>query len=177
SSDLLVFVCLLSLLIGAGPISPLHSLSALLEPLFGSRSGAANADYKQAHFVINVLRAPRTAIGVLVGMALACAGALLQALTRNPLAEPGLLGVSAGSALAVAIAIALGASAVTVRLPVAQIGALAGCAGVLAASRLRGAAEDPIRLILAGVILSGVLGAMTSMILLFDERTADEIRF
>jgi len=169
---LILSCCLINLSVGAGPVSPLRSLNVLWHAFISEPL----AD-EQAIFVIKQLRLPRMIIGALVGAALACAGALLQSLTRNPLAEPGLLGVSAGSALAVTIAVAMGASAASVRVPVAQFGALAGCIGVLAVSRLRGAAEDPIRLVLAGVILSGVLGALTSMIMLFDERTADEIRF
>src|SRR5699024_4859044 len=128
-------ISLISLCVGAGPVGPWRSVNAL----WTSLSGQATDD--QAVFVINELRFPRMVIGILVGTALACAGALLQTLTRNPLAEPGLLGVSAGSALAVAVAIALGASAAAVRVPVAQVGALIGCGAVLAVSRLRGAAE------------------------------------
>ncbi|MED5499507.1 MAG: iron ABC transporter permease, partial [Pseudomonadota bacterium] len=105
------------------------------------------------------------------------AGSLIQAVARNPLAEPGLLGVSAGSALAVAIALVLGASAATLRISVAQLGALAGCLFVLAMARVNGVGNDPVRLVLAGAILSGLLGALTSLLLLVDQRSADEIRF
>jgi len=116
-------------------------------------------------------------LGLAVGSALGVAGALLQAVTRNPLAEPGLLGVSAGSAFAVAIALALGASAATLRISVAQLGALVGCLCVLAAARVRGVGDDPIRLVLAGAALSSLLIALTSLLLLADQHTADEIRF
>ncbi|MBS62599.1 MAG: ABC transporter permease [Salinisphaera sp.] len=166
-----LIVCTASLLFGAGAIGPAQSLDTLLRALTGRMTD------DNAWFAIESLRAPRTAIGVLVGAALAVAGALLQAVTRNPLAEPGLLGVSGGATFAVAIAIALGADAATLRVPVAQFGALAGCLAVLAASRVRGAGEDPVRLVLAGAVLSGLLYALTSLVLLFDERTADEIRF
>ena len=166
-----LLVCVASLLFGAGAIGPLDSLDTLIRALSGHISD------DNAWFTIESLRAPRTAIGVLVGAALAVAGALLQAVTRNPLAEPGLLGVSGGATFAVAIAIALGADAASLRVPVAQFGALAGCVAVLAASRIRGAGDDPVRLVLAGAVLSGLLYALTSLILLFDERTADEIRF
>ncbi|WP_353221778.1 iron ABC transporter permease [Salinisphaera sp. C84B14] len=166
-----LIVCAASLLFGAGAVGPVASLDTLIRTL----SGRVADD--NAWFAIESLRAPRTAIGVLVGAALAVAGALLQAVTRNPLAEPGLLGVSGGATFAVAIAIALGADAATLRVPVAQLGALAGCLAVLAASRVRGAGDDPVRLVLAGAVLSGLLYALTSLVLLFDERTADEIRF
>lgn len=113
---LLGLVCFLSLLIGAGDVGPGDALAVLV--------GQGNAE---AQFVVGELRLPRTLVGVVVGAILAIAGALLQSVTRNPLAEPGLLGVSAGSAFAVALALALGASAATLKVFVAQIGALAGC--------------------------------------------------
>ena len=101
-----------SLLWGAGPIGPADALKALI----GQGS-------EEARFVIMELRLPRTAIAVVTGLALAVAGALLQALTRNPLAEPGLLGVSGGSAFAVTLAVMLGASSATLTTVVAQVGA------------------------------------------------------
>ena len=99
-----LIVCAASLLFGAGAVGPVASLDTLMRALTGRVAD------DNAWFAIESLRAPRTAIGVLVGAALAVAGALLQAVTRNPLAEPGLLGVSGGATLAVAIAIALGAT-------------------------------------------------------------------
>lgn len=170
----LALVCIASLMFGAGSTGPITSLATLLHAPAGDGGWASSGE---ARFVIESLRGPRTIVGVLVGAALGVAGALLQAVTRNPLAEPGLLGVSAGSVLAVALALAFGASAATLRVPVAQLGALAGCMAVLAAARLRGVGNDPVRLVLAGAVLSGVLDALTYMILLVDERTADEIRF
>ncbi len=101
----------------------------------------------------------------------------MQAVARNPLAEPGLLGVSAGAAFAVALALVLGASAATLRISVAQLGALVGCACVLSVARFRGVGNDPIRLVLAGAAFSGLLASLTSLILLYDQRAADEIRF
>lgn len=162
----LVAVSVVSLLIGAGSVSPSRVVAMLL--------GADDAD---ARFVVWELRAPRTLIGLAVGMALGVSGALLQAVTRNPLAEPGLLGVSAGAAFAVALALVLGASAATLRISVAQMGALAGCLCVLGVARWRGVGNDPVRLVLAGAAFSALLGALTSLILFFDQRSADEIRF
>ncbi len=131
----------------------------------------------EARFVIIELRVPRTLIAMTTGVALGLAGALLQSMTRNPLAEPGLLGVSAGSGFAVALAILLGATNATLTTLVAQIGALVGCSVVIAATRVHGLGNDPVRLVLAGATLSGLLLALTSMMMLFDQRAADEIRF
>ncbi|SDM56810.1 iron complex transport system permease protein [Franzmannia pantelleriensis] len=163
---LLLGVMLLSVLLGAGEVGPVRALAVL--------AGGGDAE---SRFVVGSLRLPRTLIAVAVGVSLGVAGALLQAVTRNPLAEPGLLGVSAGSAFAVAIALLLGASATTLRVSAAQLGALAGCLCVLSVTRLRGVGSDPVRLVLAGAAFSGLLASLTALLLLFDQRAADEIRF
>ncbi|MDP4534404.1 iron ABC transporter permease [Marinobacter salarius] len=162
----MAIISLASLVLGAGPVAPGDALAVLV----GEGS-------EEARFVLMELRLPRLAVGVTTGLALGVAGALLQAMTRNPLAEPGLLGVSAGSAFAVSLAILLGASTVTLTTLVAQAGALGGCSLVIAASRMKGLGNDPIRLVLAGATLSGLLLAMTSLLMLVDQRAADEIRF
>lgn len=157
---------LLSLLIGAGAVDITESWSTLW--------GQGN---EEAHFVIMELRLPRTLVGLVVGIALGISGALMQAVARNPLAEPGLLGVSAGASFAVAAALILGASAATLAMGVAQLGALAGCFFVMIAARLQGQFKDPVRLVLAGAALTSLLTALTSILLMYDQRAADEIRF
>lgn len=104
----LLLLCLGSLLLGAGDIGVGESMRALF--------GAAGPE---AQFVVGVLRRARTELAVLVGMALGVAGLLLQSVTRNPLAEPGLLGVSAGAAFPVTLSINLGATAAGLHLGVA----------------------------------------------------------
>ncbi|RIA35664.1 iron complex transport system permease protein [Ectopseudomonas oleovorans] len=162
----LSLLCVASLLLGAGDIGTLPSLQALL--------GGSDDD---ARFIVFELRWLRTELALLVGIALGAAGVLLQAVTRNPLAEPGLLGVSAGASFAVVLAINLGASAVSLHLGVAMLGALVGCVLVLLVTRMRGVGDDPVRLVLAGAAFSGMLGALSSLLLLWDQRTADEMRF
>ena len=92
----LVLVCMLSIAIGAKAI-PLGDVAAGLFGDDGSESAA----------IVRELRVPRTLVGLAVGVALGLAGALMQALTRNPLADPGLLGVEAGAAAAIVTAIGL----------------------------------------------------------------------
>jgi len=162
----LIALCVASLLLGAGDIGILPSLQALL--------GSGDDD---ARFIVFELRWVRTELALLVGLALGAAGVLLQAVTRNPLAEPGLLGVSAGASFAVVLAINLGASAASLHLGVAMLGALIGCVLVLLVTRMRGVGDDPVRLVLAGAAFSGMLGALSSLLLLWDQRTADEMRF
>jgi iron complex transport system permease protein len=163
---ILLVILLFSLLIGAGDVSILRSMSVLL-----------GADDPDAHFIVFELRGVRTLLGIAVGVALGAAGTLLQAATRNPLAEPGLLGVSAGASFAVVLAIAFGASAASVHVCVAIVGAVIGCALVLLVSQLRGVGDDPVRLVLAGAAFSSLLMALISLLLLYDQRAADEIRF
>jgi iron complex transport system permease protein len=162
----LLLAVLASLVFGAGEVGPARALAALT-------SGADD----DARFAVLELRAPRTLVAIAVGMALGVAGAVLQAAARNPLAEPGLLGVSAGASFAIVVAIAAGAGAATLGPWVAVLGAAAGCLLAVGAARLGGTGDDPVRLVLAGAALSGLLGAGTSIILLLDQRTADEVRF
>ncbi|HEY0125860.1 MAG TPA: iron ABC transporter permease, partial [Blastococcus sp.] len=155
-----------SLALGAGAVGPGRALAVL--------AGGGDAD---ARFAVLELRVPRTLVAVAVGTALAVAGAVLQSVARNPLAEPGLLGVSDGASFAVVLVIALGASAAALGPFVAVLGAGAGCLLAVGAARLRGTGDDPIRLVLAGAALSSLLHAATATVLLLDQRTADEVRF
>ncbi|MDH2432684.1 iron ABC transporter permease [Pokkaliibacter sp. MBI-7] len=163
---LLAVTVVASLLMGAGQVSPARALAVL----------TGNQDH-DARFVVYELRGQRTLLAIIVGMALGAAGTLLQSATRNPLAEPGLLGVSAGASFAVVLAISLGASAATVHFSVAIIGAMVGCLLVLLVTQVRYVGDDPVRLVLAGAAFSAMLGAITTLMLLFDQRSADEIRF
>ncbi len=118
--------------------------------------------------IITTIRLPRILIGALVGAALACSGATMQGVFRNPLADPGLLGVGAGGALAAVLAITSGLAAFSLwTLPAsAFVGSLAAAAVVYSLSVVRGRA-DTATLLLAGVAVSAFLGAITSALLLF----------
>jgi iron complex transport system permease protein len=107
------------------------------------------------------LRLPRVCIAAVVGASLAVCGALLQGMLRNPLVDPYLTGVSAASAAAIAIALLVGAS--TAALPVLGFGAALGAAVLVAALARRGSGIDSNRLILAGVSLSTLFAAITTL--------------
>ncbi len=129
------------------------------------------------HLLVRLLRIPRTLIAVVVGCALGAAGAVMQALTRNPLADPGLLGINAGAATAITVAVAaFGITDVTGYLWCGMGGAaLAGAGVYLLGGARRGI--DPVRLVLAGVALTVVLQALTQVILLnSDEAVYDQFR-
>lgn len=130
------------------------------------------------HMVVRELRLPRTIVGLLVGAALGVAGALMQAITRNPLADPGLLGVSAGASFAVVVAIfLLGISTLTAYVWFALVGAAVTSVAVFALGSLGRGGANPVRLALAGAALSALLGSLTSSVVLLDRQTLDQYRF
>ena len=122
-------------------------------------------------------RVPRTVVGAVVGAALAVAGLLIQAVTRNPLAEPGLLGVSMGASAAIVTATAfLGLGNGTAIVWVAIPGALVAVAVVYALGR-RAGGESVVPLILAGAVVSAVLGAYVQAMILTRPDAFDSYRF
>lgn len=122
------------------------------------------SDASAAQMVFTEIRVPRAVLGFLIGGALGLSGAVLQGYLRNPLAEPGLLGISGGAALGAVTAIHSGlAGRIAIALPVAG---LAGAAiATLAIVALAGAQSTTTTLILAGVAVSAVAGALTSLAL------------
>ncbi|GAB3597567.1 FecCD family ABC transporter permease [Microbacterium tumbae] len=159
-------VVTLSLMLGANSLPP----SAVWQTLAGN--GTSETDY-----VVLGLRIPRTAAGIVAGSALGVAGALIQAFTRNPLADPGILGVNAGAAFAVAIGVAfLGLRSPAEFVWLAFLGALLVTVAVyLIGSSGRGAA-DPIRLTLAGVALGAVFSGITTGMTLSNPDAFEEMR-
>nr|WP_232323683.1 iron chelate uptake ABC transporter family permease subunit [Catenuloplanes japonicus] len=131
-----------------------------------------------AHLVVRTLRIPRTALGLLAGLALGTAGAVMQTVTRNPLADPGLLGINAGAALCVVLGShVLGVTTLPGYVWFAFAGA-AGAAimvyGVGTAGRGNGA---PVTLALAGAALTALLTSLTTSVLLIDRVSLDQFRF
>nr|WP_237330322.1 iron ABC transporter permease [Streptomyces sp. BA2] len=168
---LLLLLGLLSLLVGSGSTP----MGRALDFLTGDPSARADA---QIRLAVMDVRLPRTLAGVLVGVALGAAGCLLQAVTRNPLAETGLLGVNSGAALGVVIGLTYFevTSAYGV-LVWALVGGMAASAVVLLLAASGRAAGSPLRLVLAGSALGATFHGMTSYVLLGEQATFDTYRY
>jgi len=127
--------------------------------------------------VMRTVRLPRVLAAIATGAALAVAGAMMQALTRNPLAEPGLLGISAGAAFAVVVvSVVTGVAPRAVLVQAAMAGAALAAAGVWALAAAGRSGGSPLRLVLAGVVMAGALSAATAALLLYDQATLDSTR-
>jgi iron complex transport system permease protein len=163
---LLAAVCLLSVAVGSRSIPVTTSWHLLWHD---DGSDLAN--------IVHTLRVPRTLLGLLVGVALGLSGVIMQALTLNPLADPGLLGVNVGASTAVVIAIGVfGVTSVTGYLWFAFAGAgLTSVAVFLLGST--GRRPTPERQVLAGVAITSVLGAFIYAMLVTRRETFDRFRF
>ncbi|NBF04554.1 iron chelate uptake ABC transporter family permease subunit [Pseudomonas sp. Fl5BN2] len=154
----------------------LLGLLALLSLAIGSRSIPLSVTWQalhaadlhnDQHLILRELRLPRTLIALLAGLALGVAGAVMQAVTRNPLAEPGLLGINAGAALAVIIGVALlDLTSMAQYLWLAFFGA--GLAGIVVflLGQAHETGTNPVRLVLAGAGLSVMLTSLTGILVL-----------
>ncbi|MFG2657679.1 FecCD family ABC transporter permease [Streptomyces sp. NPDC048425] len=163
----LVLAVLLSLAVGARAIAPSTVLDALVH---GGHSDDAE--------VIRGLRLPRTLVGLMVGAALALAGTVLQGITRNPIADPGILGISQGASVGVVLAIAFaGIHTLTGYVWFAFAGAaLASVAVYAIASSGRGGAT-PVKLALGGAAINALLVSVTTAVLTTKASAMDEFRF
>nr|WP_269329122.1 iron chelate uptake ABC transporter family permease subunit [Kineosporia babensis] len=130
------------------------------------------------HVMILELRVPRTVTGLIVGPALGLCGALIQAFTRNPLADPGILGVNAGATFAVTVAVGLlGVTAPLNYVWFALAGAGAVTVLVYLLGSIGGTQATPGKLTLAGVAISAALGGVTTALILSNRDTFDDLRF
>lgn len=164
----LVFILFLgALVIGPAGIGPIESLRALV---FGGEGPLP--------LVMQEIRLPRALLGLMIGAALGLAGAAMQGYLRNPLADPGLIGVSGSAALGAVIALQTGvAASTTLALPFSALaGAVVGVALVLVLAGPRGGS---LTLILAGIAISALAGALTSLVLNLSSNpfAANEIVF
>lgn len=164
---ILAALCLVSIAVGTEYI-----------PLGQVWHGLFYSDGSTDSVIVRELRLPRTVLGLLVGAALGVSGALIQAMTRNPLADPGILGVNAGAAFFVAIAVGvLGITGVDAYIWFAFAGALLATVAVYALGSIGRAGATPVRLTLSGIALGAVLGGITSGMLLLDPDAFDRMRF
>jgi iron complex transport system permease protein len=154
----LVIACLL-IGLGAGAV-PLP-LEAVWDGLWNGGSDASS--------IVRDLRAPRVMLAFLVGGSLAVCGAALQAMIRNPLAEPYLLGLSSGAGLGAVIAIATRAAGAWAVPIAAFIGALAAVALVYRLSLVAGRRLDPHVLLLSGVVVGAFAGALMSAVMVLSD--------
>lgn len=130
------------------------------------------------HLVIQTVRLPRSLMAITVGAALAVAGALMQGLTRNPLAETGILGIEAGGALAVVVTLFLfGSSSLTVYAAVAFLGAAIAAVTVYGLGSLGPGGATPLNLTIAGAVITALIASITTGILIVSQQTLEEIRF
>jgi iron complex transport system permease protein len=161
---LLALSCALSLVFGAAQVPLERVLAILARQLFGIEPAVAVSIGQDS--IVWQLRAPRVLLGALVGAGLALVGTALQAVTRNPLADPHLLGVSSGAAFgAVLVVLYLGEFAGMLSLPLAAfVGAMASMLLVLAIAS-RGGRLHSERLLLAGVAVSFVMMAASNLLL------------
>jgi iron complex transport system permease protein len=165
---LLMIASAISLLVGTRLISPEGVLQILLVADPWSFNRIVLVDY----------RLPRTLLGLLCGAAFGVSGALIQAATRNPLADPGILGVNAGAAFFVTLAVGLlGFHSIDAYLWFALVGAVIVTLAVYALGATGRDGATPVRLVLAGVALSAVLGGIGSAITLLDPQAVDSMRF
>lgn len=130
------------------------------------------------HLIIRTVRLPRSLIAMLVGASLAVAGAIMQGLTRNPLASPGILGVNAGAAFAVVVGTFIaGSSSLTIYAWYAFAGAAISAIAVYFLGSLGRGGLTPFNLTIAGAAITAFISSITSGILILSQRTLKEIRF
>ncbi|MFY1671093.1 FecCD family ABC transporter permease [Plantactinospora sp. WMMB334] len=172
AATVLIVLSLLSIAVGSRQIPLDQVLQTLLD-----RSGARAVD-PQIEAIVWGVRLPRTVLGLLVGMALGLAGALMQGLTRNPLADPGLLGVTAGAAFGIVVAIAwLGVAGLYGYIWFAFAGALLASVVVYLLGGLGRGGSTPVKVALAGVAMTFLLNSLTSALVLRDPVALNRYRF
>jgi iron complex transport system permease protein len=145
--------------VGEYPIAPLDVIKTLLHLPTG------NQDYD---LIVNTLRLPRMLVAALAGLALGVSGAIMQGLTRNPLADPGILGISAGAGLVAVPLIVVMKDVPAGVIPVASFGGALVVAALIYMLAWRGG-DSPIRLILVGIGLGALAGAATQLLITFGD--------
>jgi iron complex transport system permease protein len=164
----LLAAMLISMAFGAADVTPRDAWAALTA--FDATS--------TSHLIIRTLRVPRVLLAALVGASLGVAGAIMQGLTRNPLADPGILGINAGAALGVVLAVfLLQISSLSHYALFAMAGAAITAFAVYGLGSMGPGGATPFKLTIAGAAIAALLGLLTTGILIFNQRTLDEVRF
>jgi len=165
---LLILAMVLSIAFGAASIAPADVWNAI----FAFDGSSTN------HLIIRTLRVPRAAVAALVGASLAVAGAIMQGLTRNPLGDPGILGINTGAALGVVFAVFFfNVSSLSFYALFAFAGATATAVAVYGLGSLGRGGPTPLNLTIAGAAFTALLSSFTTGVLILNQRTLEEVRF
>ena len=162
----LAVACVLSLLVGARTV-----------PLDAAWQAVLAFDPGSADHVVLASRLQRTLAGLAVGVALALAGAGLQGMTRNPLADPGILGLNSGAAAAVATGVYLFSfSSVTQFMAAGFVGAALAAVLVYALAAASRTGATPVTLAIAGAAVTAGLGSLVHALVILDQGALDRMR-
>jgi iron complex transport system permease protein len=154
-----------SLFFGSNPVPAQTVVQALLDPATDTQA------------IVWGSRVPRTVLGLLVGAALGLAGTVMQGQTGNPLADPGLFGVSAGASLAVVLGVyVVGVNSMGLTLALSLLGAVVASVVVFGVAALGRDLASPVPLAIAGTAVTALLGAVTSFLVLNDAETLEAYR-
>lgn len=157
---------MISVAVGSVVITPQAVIEAIVSPT-GS----------ETDLVVMEVRVPRTLLGIAVGAALAVAGVIMQAITRNPLAEPGILGVNAGASFAVALGITVfGIGQFSATIWLAFLGAATASVAVVALATRASGPQSIARLVLGGVAIGAVLAGATSALSMMNPKAYAAMR-
>mgnify|MGYP001828156999 CR=1 FL=1 len=156
-------IVLAALAFGSDPVTLADTLTALV----------GHADSERAAIIVNQIRLPRVVLAGIIGAVLGCSGAAMQGIFRNPLADPSLIGVTAGAALGASLVIALGGTWVEglAGLTLVSLGAFAGgMSAVLLVYRLASSSDGTsvATMLLAGIAITALAGAMGNVLELFS---------
>lgn len=159
-------VIVLSITYGANPLPITEVWRTVFTP-----------DGSEASSIVWTLRVPRTLVGIVAGAAFGVAGALIQAITRNPLADPGILGVNAGAGFAITVGVGVfGVTGIAGYVWFSFIGAVSATVLVYLIGAGGRGAVSPVTLVLAGIALAAVLTAFSTFLQLIDEETFRSFR-
>src|SRR5690606_14501578 len=165
---LLLLAMLASIAFGAADIAPAGVWAAI----FTFDETSTN------HLIIRTLRVPRAAVAELLWASLAVAGAIMQGLTRNPLADPGILGINTGAALGVVSAVFfLNVGSLALYALFAFLGATLTAIAVYGLGSMGRGGPTPLNLTIAGAAFTALLSSFTTGVLILNQRTLEEVRF